>query len=141
MVLIGGLMEVERYNYVFDQYDGDSFIYDLKEDKRIEDLSECADILNKQRKIIKELMEKNANTQTNAISLSRQNGKSRLSNQYFIRLSNERAIKELNDIKKVFTAPHLTGKGQKTFSVNRLEKMINAKIGELVAEIEVFNGY
>lgn len=42
----------ERYNYVFDQYDGDSFIYDLKEDKRIEDLSECAEILNKKEKEI-----------------------------------------------------------------------------------------
>lgn len=37
----------ERYNYVFEQYDGDSFIYDLKEDKRIDDLSQCAYILNK----------------------------------------------------------------------------------------------
>ena len=44
--------KTERYNYVFDQYDGDSFIYDLKEDKRIEDLSECADILNKKEKEI-----------------------------------------------------------------------------------------
>lgn len=44
--------KTERYNYVFDQYDGDSFIYDLKEDKRIEDLSECANILNKKEKEI-----------------------------------------------------------------------------------------
>jgi len=37
----------ERYFYVFDQYDGDTFIYDSKEDSRIDDLSRCADILNK----------------------------------------------------------------------------------------------
>lgn len=36
----------DRYNYVFDQYDGDKFIYDSKLDNRIEDLRECADILN-----------------------------------------------------------------------------------------------
>ena len=44
--------KTERYNYVFDQYDGDSFIYDSKEGERIEDLSECADILNKKEKEI-----------------------------------------------------------------------------------------
>lgn len=49
--------KTERYNYVFDQYDGDSFIYDLKEDKRIEDLSECADILNKKEKEIERWIE------------------------------------------------------------------------------------
>lgn len=49
--------KAERYNYVFDQYDGDSFIYDLKEDKRIEDLSECADILNKKEKEIERWFE------------------------------------------------------------------------------------
>lgn len=59
MVLIGGLMEVERYNYVFNRDDGDIFIYDSYLDKKIDSLNECADILNKQRKIIKELMEKN----------------------------------------------------------------------------------
>ena len=54
----------ERYNYVFDQYDGDSFIYDLKEDKRIEDLSECADILNKKEKEIERWIDhKNFDTQ------------------------------------------------------------------------------
>lgn len=37
----------ERYNYVFNQDDGDTFIYDLKEDKRIDDLNKCANILNK----------------------------------------------------------------------------------------------
>jgi hypothetical protein len=39
--------KTERYNYVFDQYDGDSFIYDSKEGERIDDLSQCAHILNK----------------------------------------------------------------------------------------------
>ena len=39
--------KTERYNYVFDQYDGDIFIYDSQEDERIDDLSQCADILNK----------------------------------------------------------------------------------------------
>ena len=29
----------ERYNYVFEQYDGDEFIFDLKEDEKIYDLS------------------------------------------------------------------------------------------------------
>lgn len=37
----------ERYNYVFEQYDGDEFIFDLKEDEKIYDLSQCAHILNK----------------------------------------------------------------------------------------------
>jgi hypothetical protein len=47
----------ERYNYVFDQYDGDSFIYDLKEDKRIDDLSQCAYILNKYEERFNNLLE------------------------------------------------------------------------------------
>lgn len=45
----------ERYNYVFDQYDGDIFIYDLKDDSRIDDLNQCANILNKQDQKIKDL--------------------------------------------------------------------------------------
>lgn len=49
--------KTERYNYVFDQYDGDSFIYDLKEDKRIDDLSQCAYILNKKEKEIERWFE------------------------------------------------------------------------------------
>lgn len=49
--------QVERYNYVFEQYDGDSFIYDSKEGERIDDLSQCADILNKKEKEIERWFE------------------------------------------------------------------------------------
>lgn len=45
----------ERYNYVFEQYDGDEFIFDLKEDEKIYDLSQCAHILNKyEAKLVEE---------------------------------------------------------------------------------------
>ena len=49
--------QVERYNYVFEQYDGDSFIYDSKEGERIDDLSQCAGILNKKEKEIERWFE------------------------------------------------------------------------------------
>lgn len=49
--------KTERYNYVFDQYDGDIFIYDSQEDERIDDLSQCADILNKKEKEIERWLE------------------------------------------------------------------------------------
>lgn len=49
--------QVERYNYVFEQYDGDSFIYDSKEGERIDDLSQCAYILNKKEKEIERWFE------------------------------------------------------------------------------------
>ena len=60
--------KTERYNYVFDQYDGDSFIYDLEENKRIEDLSECADILNKKEKEIERLTKSFANKNNEDLS-------------------------------------------------------------------------
>ena len=45
----------ERYNYVFNLDDGDSFIYDLEENGRIDDLSKCARLLNKQNQQIADL--------------------------------------------------------------------------------------
>ena len=39
----------ERYNYYFEQYDGDSFIYDIQTNEKIEYLSTCADLLNEHR--------------------------------------------------------------------------------------------
>ena len=36
----------DRYVFVLDQYDGDKFIYDSDLGCRIDNLSECADILN-----------------------------------------------------------------------------------------------
>ena len=45
----------ERYNYYFEQYDGDSFIYDVQTNDKIEYLSTCADLLNEQDQKIKEL--------------------------------------------------------------------------------------
>lgn len=51
----------ERYNYYFDQYDGDSFIYDVKTGNKIEYLSTCADILNQQHQKIAELEQRLSN--------------------------------------------------------------------------------
>ena len=48
---------VDRYNYVFDRYDGDKFIYDCKLDNRIDDLRECADLLNGKDDKIEELIQ------------------------------------------------------------------------------------
>ena len=48
---------VDRYNYVFDRYDGDKFIYDCKLDNRIDDLRECADLLNEKDDKIEELIQ------------------------------------------------------------------------------------
>lgn len=36
----------ERYVYCYEPYDGDSFIWDIKKDSKIEDLSECANVMN-----------------------------------------------------------------------------------------------
>lgn len=47
--------KVDRYNYVFDQYDGDKFIYDCKLDGRIDELRECADLLNAKDKEVQTL--------------------------------------------------------------------------------------
>ena len=57
-------------------------------------------------------------------------------NQFrIIRLRNQRIIDELEDVKNEFCKPHLNGNGQKTFSVNKLEKIINSKIKNLKQQI------
>lgn len=47
--------KIDRYVFVFDQYDGDKFIYDSKLGCRIDNLRECAGILNGKEDKIEEL--------------------------------------------------------------------------------------
>lgn len=64
-----------------------------------------------------------------------------IANQFrIIRLRNRRIIDELESIKNEFCKPHLNGNGQKTFSVNRLEKLINARIKNLKQQSKLLEG-
>ena len=55
-------------------------------------------------------------------------------------LRNQIIIEELEDVKNEFCKPHLNGNSQKTFSVNKLEKIVNSKIKRLNQQIKSLKG-
>ena len=102
-------MEVERYNYVFDQYDGDSFIYDVQTNEKIEFLSTCADLLNQQDQKISNLEAKLAEkddllktyTQLNEDLAKRLDNRCDICIERHKQSQNQIAIKELEKVKEL----------------------------------------
>ena len=66
------------------------------------------------------------------IIAARQGGKAQMIKIKLKQIQNEKAVEELRKVKSEFCMPHLNGSGQKTVSLNKLQKIINRQIKNLL---------
>lgn len=132
----------ERYVYCYEPYDGDSFIWDIKKDSKIEDLSECANVMNtlneeaeswkdgtmvvKLGKLEEQLAEKEKEVQ------KWKNKKVKYIVDNIICDRNQTAIDELEQLKHdIWTNQHDDGWLYEKVDIYELTEMIDQKIKKL----------
>jgi len=125
----------ERYVYCFEQYDGDSYIYDFKTDDRIEYLDTCADILNEKEKKIQELEQQLAEKENEIGNL---HYKTTMKNMdYYI----EGAIAELEKIREKIRASEFNYNGSIDCYESDINDIIDQRIKELRGKKLILNIY
>ena len=109
----------KRYVYCYEQYDGDSFIWDTKEDSRIEDLSECANVMNTLNEEVSKWKNKKVKYIVDNIICDR----------------NQTAINELEQLKHdIWTNQHDDGWLDEKVDIYELTEMIDQQIKKLKGE-------